>query len=388
MSNLPALTDSTYTKEAMKEANGAGYLPNSIRTYTIPPLSNNPTTDAEIHLAAPAKGQKGHSLVRTNIGTFFGCLSVETGRAAPKAIFKYPSAKDIKSGDKVGKTTLTKVKTRQLKTLYPTFILERYGLDFIPDDFTALSSTPIYLDTKGVEFVAFLDDLFLDGIDPSVVTSGTKQTRVYYDKDQKPKLAFYAKNFEDFTSKDSIYHSDFTIVQQNYETLMVASQNLEKVIVVNYASQGGSVDDATFGMVNGSLDEKIFFESKLDWSFYIGARYKKSVYPYDKEGNLVTTKRLIVSRDHASDINLIRQMDKTKGGVHKCTILLPYSDSDFEMLTNLRKKIDEINDVLGGLFSHSKNEEKQATIDKPLSEALNLLTTEQKLMIDCKANNE
>lgn len=385
MSNLPALTDLTYTKEAMREANGDGYTPNSIRTYTIPPLSNNPATDAEIHLAAPAEGSKGHSVVRTNAGTFLGCLSVETGRAAPKAIFKYPAAKDIKSGEKIGKTTLTKVKTRQLNTLYPTFIIERYGLDFIPDDFTAVDSMPIYLDTKSVQFIAFLDDLFLDGIDPSVITLGTKQTRVYYDKEHNPKLAFYAKNFEDFTSRDSVYHSDFKIVQQNYEALMIASQNLEKVIVVSYASQGEPIGDGTLdNMLNGSLDAKIFYESKLDWSFYIGARYKKSVYPYDKDGNLITTKRLIVTRDHASNNHLIRSMEKTKDGHHKHTILLPYTDGDFEMLTNLRKKIDEINDVLGGLFSHAKNEDKKSTIDKPLSEALNLLSSEQRLMIDFK----
>ena len=363
-----------FTLENMARLNGCDYNKNDVRSYKIPPLSNNPFGDAEIHLAMPPEAANGGAVVvRTNQGNFLGGMFEDTPKKAARAVFSYPTMSEIKTGKGVAK-----VDKRKVMTLYPLWILERYGIKGLSSDLEVYDEADFYIDKKTKQFMYFLDVDFLEKISVNELANGVskKDFSIYSSKEGKEFFAFVVNDFDDFFIQDSDYSKAFERVSQNYFELMLDAKKLESVIVVNFKNDDNMVKKET-----PSFDSRFFLSTSLDWSFFKAARYNSRIYKIDSDGKILTTEKIVVSRDHASKCKLLGSgLGNTN---HDMSLIIPYTEKDWDLLITLNERLNLIKDTIGDLFSKSKRDDENT--DSSVIAGLSDMSSEIKLLgVDIK----
>lgn len=338
-----------FTVENFKALNGEDYRSNDIRTYKMPPLASTPYADVYIHLCVPDAGSKGMSLVRTNQGNFTGNSFTETGTKAERSILNFPKASDIDT-----KNGVVKVEDKKLPSLYPSWMITRYGRGGLPENLVAHHVLPLFLDKHTKQFLMFFDEAFLREIDAKLLTEGVDQEhyKVYRGKNKERYLALTSYVCSDFYTvwnsheKDNPINRAFSIIQDNYFRLTLDASNLEKVIVIDCEQQDTS-RHAEAGISDTSM--------KL--SFGKAARHGENYYWIDESGHINTQVSNVVQRNHAMrPLGGARLKDLLPRFSKGAKVVIPYTDEDWATLVKIKARMDEINRALLELIQGCRGE--------------------------------
>lgn len=327
-----------FTKQNFSAINGTDYNPRDNRTYKMPPLSNKPDVDIQNHLAVPDNNDRAANVtVTTNKGTFFGNFFSETVIQSERLVLHMPLAKDLD-------INFTRIESKKLPTIYPAWLIQRYGIENLSSDLVTYAPVDIFLNKRNKEFVMFLDESFLDSIDPKLVLAGTTScVAVYQGKNDKKYIGFSSKNYLDLIElsncksvqlKNNICRS-FLQIADNYLALTMNAKLLEKVIVVTYFN-----DQDNDGMIK-SVDFDSH-SSAIKFNFWVGARHLDTVYPFLADGTIDTTKAIHPDRQHVKKESLF----KTKS----ITRVMTYTQEGHDNLFQLKNRLDDINQSLLTLF--------------------------------------
>lgn len=333
-----------FTLDNFKVLNGEGYNKKDVRTYKMPPLSRTPESDIYIHMSLPDKPGDGHGSVRTNQGTFLGCPWEHTDGAARRAVLHFPKASsiDVSKG-------LVQIDRKQVPNLYPSWMITRYGRENLPENLTLRHDTTFYLAKSEKKFLYFFDEAFLDELDPDLLTDGvdTACFRIYRDKNRRRFLALASRDFSDFDAIGDRLKQDNPIavawsrIQDNYCRLTIDAQKLEKVIVIK--SKRDQSPDRISPLTPESLDN-----ASISLAFGLAARHNNTYYWIDENGEINTRVQGEVIRYHAQKTGLLGSglMKETSA-----TIVIPYSEDDWNALVAIKKRLDEVQDSLWNLIT-------------------------------------
>lgn len=353
--------------ENFKALNGENYRREDIRTYTMPPLGPDPYADILAHLSVPDLPSNGRTLVRTSQGNFSGNLYSETFEKAKNLILHFPKASTIKTPKGV-----ILVDRKKLPALLPSWMITRYGRENLPERMSLDHPVSLYLDKRTKQFLYFFDESFLAELDPKLLTEGVdKQVfRIYQDAQRQPFLALASKEFNDFDTIGNSFKQDNPIaqawsqIQENYVQRTLDSRDLEKVIVINCRRDHlPNLDKESTGAD--------LFNSSMQMTYGIAARHDKSYYWMDKNGEINTRVSGSVHRGHGdSALGLLRggafALDQTT------TVVIPYTDEDWNKLGIIKARLDAIQDSLWALISGCQAD-RGSKIDNSLNESLQKL---------------
>lgn len=365
-----------------KALNGEGYRPEDIRTYAVPPLASSPARDIEIHLGLPqSSGQRGGSLIRTHRGNFSGYSSVQITEKAQKLILHFPKASDIKTPK-----GLVQIDRKKLPSLHPTWLISRYGRENLGPHLN--HEVPLFLDKGSKQFLYFFDESFLDEIDPAALTKGIDKChfKVYQDSDRRRYLALRSDDFKDINAlANSRLHCDNPLLEawvtlaDNYKQLTLDAKDLEKVIVVK-ASRNHSTDLNKNSIAEVTRGTAHLSNASMQMTFGLAARHRNNYYWMDANGEINTQVTGHVVRGHTGSALGLLRGGGSRPEPNDITVVIPYSDDDWEKLVLIKARLDAIESTLWELISGCQGD-KDSQIDNNLSDSARRLDSNNLLGI-------
>lgn len=356
-------TDKTLTFEALKALNGEGYDPADIRTYKCPAICANPRKEVQAHLALSGYGSTTRSSYTTRIGSFLGHSSVEFIKKVSNMVLHFPKASDFNQ--------LKPIKSLELPSLYPSWMIERYELD---DCVTLQHLTPVFYDARQHKFVAFLDTDFYRDLSPASVKFGNiPNYHTMQDKNGKPYGAFTADTFKELTnsviSTKTGEDSSFQQVVKVYRRHFLSASNGERVVCVGFkhkASTKSSHELLTdvHSYSHSDLVSKLTRFQSVAFELYQGALVDDMVYLMDDDGTLHPDAMVLATKQRRKRA----EGDKFLQGTTKdfTYFTIPYTDHDWQKLVAIHERVNSIMTELQSFFlSGTLPNEKH---DKPLSE--------------------
>jgi hypothetical protein len=357
-----------FTLERQRELNGEGYNPRDVRTYKVPPLKNSPAGDICVHCSMPdSYPNKASSVVRTNIGSFHGNYHDKSDSQANNRVLHFPLASSF--------STLMLLNKKRLTTLYPSWMIERYGLENLHEDLTHTQTTPIFVDQKTSKFVVLMDESFLDKVSYSDLTVGlTREEEAYVtrysDKDGKRKFfGFKVDCYQDFFDYKNGLRAVRDKVFANYLSLFVTAQNTQKMLAVwmlnkqadtrdPFYSQNHSVSQLMSGLI---ADQSL----SINLSFSVVAKRDKTFYPMKDDGTIETKCPFYFQRKHNKYGDNFGDSlggyltEAEKDGT--TTLLLPYTEEDHELLKHIVERLDLLRNELMRFFKRSEQGKEHLT---------------------------
>lgn len=339
-----------FTVENFQRLNGACYNPSDLRTYKMLPLASLPYEDVLIHLSIPKEGDRGGTLIRTNQGSFTGNQFSETMKKAERSVLHFPRASDVDIPK-----GLVKLEDRKMLSLYPSWILSRYGVKNL-QGLLIHHVVPLFIDKRTKEFVYFFDEAMLDEMDVKNLVEGVQKDcfRVYKGKTpNKRYLALITKDFEqleDIGSRgkaDNPVNEAFWQIKENYEQTILDASQLEKVIVIAYSKNNKDHDLSDRVKTDG------IHKVGMTMTFGLAARHNNNFYWIDQDGSINTRQGVGVNRSHANPSPFAsgnrRSLDQ-ETWKEASTVVIPYTDKDWDRLVRIQARLEEIQAVLGSLI--------------------------------------
>lgn len=336
--------------------NGERYRPEDNRTYIMPPLSPCPTEDIRIHLGVPETPGKGGALIRTNQGSFIGHDNVQIDEKAAKLILHFPKASEIKTPKGV-----VQIDRKKLASLYPSWMITRYGRNNLPEDLTLRHEVPLFLDKKTKEFLYFFDESFLSELDPKILTEDLEPSlySLYRSTSGERLLALRAKSFDAFENLkgNSADHSPmshaFNTIRDNYKRLTLDAQSLEQVIVISFSEDNVARTNRGTRIEHG-------LGTSLSLTFAMAARYSENYYWVQPDGTIDSQVTNVVDRSHAKERNAFTglggpSLSDLRGDSHRgANIVIPYTYEDWRHLLTIKERLEDIQKTLGDLIDGCK----------------------------------
>ncbi|MCF2903225.1 hypothetical protein L1267_22925 [Pseudoalteromonas sp. OFAV1] len=352
------------------EINGPDYNPSDLRTHIDSPLTGGPAEDIYVRLALEllGKGKVASScLYRTKQGTFFPAMDTPSMDSCANKVILFPKLKDF-SG-----TTVVRIKNILACNLLPANLAKRFNMHH------HIQSTPIFFDHKKEIFFVCFDMNFLSDIHINQIQSELSK----YDEFNiirikgKKVLTYNAKTIA-VLKKDierSGSDSNFSKFLSFYRTLFIDFTQGKKVIIFDYSHDDknhdlGRITNSKFKHSNTDKIAQLMSNFNLRYSLLKGLLLEDRIYSLDENDQVLVD--CAIPYDKRSTIPKHIQQKATSlqdvylGPVSNAYLVLPYSDADWELLSNLDKRIKNIFSELESVLLNSKTEVGQ--LDTSLSE--------------------
>ncbi|WP_210498204.1 hypothetical protein [Vibrio crassostreae] len=387
------LTIDDLTQKRVQELHGEKYKKGDLRTYRNQPLARTPAREIEIHEHMPVEKGAGSVAMSTSLGRILGTTHSTSSQQAANKVFHFPKATDFKD--------LILVKKVDITTSYPTWMIERYGIDNLGQSLSHTQATNIYLNKKTGHFLICFDESFLDGVALSdlVTTLSDEEAAmvsVISCKKGGDYLTISSDNLNDIQKSTGEFQSIKRAVMKAYMQLFITAQNTEKVICVSIKS--GAVSSDRYYSRSRSVSSqlrKMVEDSgmSLDMSFLVAAKRESTLYPISEDGRIITSEPFVFERKHA-DSSATGLMGS---GLSKCgkpigsywdenewrdnvTLMLPYTDEDYEFLCSVVERLDQLKEDLISFFKQT--ESRQDGIDSSFDSALESYAGSSPLLIN------
>lgn len=353
----------TLTFETLRALNGEGYDPADISTYTCPAICSTPRKEVQAHLALSGYGKTNSASYTTRIGGFFGHSSVEFINKVSNMVLRFPKASDFNQ--------LKLIKSLELPSLYPSWMIARYGLD---DNVTLHHLTPVFYDARHHKFVAFLDADFYRDISPAAVKLGNiPNFCTMQNKKGKTYGAFTADTFKELTNSvvadNTKEDSSFQQAVRVYRRHFLNAANGERIICVGFKHNGSTKSSyelltGVHSYSNSDLVSNLTRFQSVAFELYQGALVDDMIYLMDDEGTLHPDAMVLATKQRRKRAEGDKFLKVSNKDFTYFTI--PYTDHDWKKLVAIHDRVKSIMSELQSFFSSgSLPNEKH---DKPLSE--------------------
>lgn len=378
------------TFQELVEANGPGYNPGDIRTYTCLPLAGGPAMEIAIHLSLESEHKSGKGTFAgrhqsTPYGGHFTNYSVETQRKVSNMIIHFPKASEFPS--------LKLLKSLDLPTLYPSWMIERYGKE-ASDNLMLRHSTPIFYDLSSNKFVLFLDTEFFQGTTPEGLKFPvTANTKIYTGKDKRAYAAFQADTLKGLVElmEGRAEATPFQDYLQIYRQRFLDASKGERVICLAMKTTSTSpehgpagVDKRAVALHSSSASrstretiQKLVLAHNTHFELYQGALIGDLIYLMDEQGALYPD-AIMCSTKHQrlrkEVITIYKHDDYT-------FLMMPYDEEDWLTLKRLNERMLDLMNEINTFFKSGYN--KEGLYDASVKQ-LTQLSGPARLLLDSK----
>lgn len=315
------------------------YDRNNNDTY-VELLGNNPYDDTHIHMFRREKG----SVANHN---YFGDFSVESQIKAANNVLHFPTAKDLRVND------LIKIKDKDLNTLYPLSMVNRYNLN--ESNLTYKQRTPIFYDKKANKFVVLLDYRFVRDICAIEKEFSLDKKLVKLYPSKKENFSYLGMLFDTMTEVGEQNQAPFQHLLSEYKNYKMTLQTGEKVIVLRYKTlKNHNINLLRFSFSNTEelLGNAINTQS-FDFEYSIAVRFGTRYYLCDKEGNILQKTAFHFNKEKEQTPNVNSQ--DLRDYHHKIdenaeTYIVPFSTEQYDIVKKLADRLNSIHLELAELF--------------------------------------
>lgn len=347
------------TYNQLVELNGPGYDPSDIRTYTCLPLASGPAMEIAIHLSVEkahktGKGTFAGIFNETPYGEHFTDFSTETNVKVNKMVLNFPKAAEF--------SNLKLLKSLELPSLYPSWMVERYNND-TRDKLSTQHQTPIFYDLSSNKFVVFLDTEFFRGTTPMGLQFPTsKHTQVYKSKEGKTYGAFVADSMADIIAlmNDRLEEKPFQDYLQSYRQRFLDASKGERVICLALKTSSNMDKDDWFSIAssgasrsNRDLMKSLVLSQKSSFELYQGALIGDLIYLMDENGELYPD-AIMCSTKHQ---RLKKEVIQIHNHDDYTFLMMPYNEADWVSLKGLHERMLALMNELNRFFLSGYNQE-------------------------------
>lgn len=324
-------------------------------TYTTI-YSMSPATDVEIHM------------FRDDTAMFIagdgirGNFSVQSRTTSANYVLQFPKLKDIDTNN------LIKITDKTLQTIYPLSLINRYKLPI--NHLTYTQKTPIFYDNKKNKFIILLDRRFGRDVKISELNLGNEYF-LYRDKND---LDIHYVGIPFDTVND--IKMDCVLFQKllsNYTNFIGTLSKGEKVIVVGVLSSNNERMDL-FGRIQFADFGKHLFSSSFNLEFFVAYRFGDLYYQIDDNDQIIRKSMKYIKKEkfQKSFKNETTKSESEKVNSSELffgkdanfqLFITEYSPEQFNILQNIKLKLQSIHNELQNLFSDvSKSEESDLPV--------------------------
>lgn len=358
----------TLTYAMLLEMNGEGYIPSDNRTYGGSPLSMSMAGDIALHIAMPKEAGRGFTCETSLHGSFHGNSSEETRIKAQNSVLHFPKASSIKS--------FIKIENRKITTLIPTSLIERYS---IKGNVTYSQPTNIYYSTDTNEFVVLMDERFFDQMTTTELLPKRKGSGLKTFSDKKSRklyVGIVGKTVEELMNNMSTRdkESPFSKFVDYYNRHFLSLEDGKRVIVIRYKTKIGDEIGKTTSqscVPNYSDYESVanlMMKHSMDFEFFQAAQIRSMFYLMDESGE-IDPKGIVYFKEEETDPDFVRKSIEESRNYSDdglSFVIMPYSQENWDFITNLSNKLGQICKDLESFFLSSKT--PVGELDKPFNE--------------------
>ena len=347
--------DKRVSYQDMVEANGEGYDPSDIRTYTCKPLASGPVYEVAIHISLYNEHKQGTthragSWTETPYGGHFCEGSVEFNRKVAEMGLNFPKAANFKQ--------IKLLKTAKLNTLWPSWIMERYDFH---EGVVTKNDVPIFYDMKSDKFLVFLDTEFFKQTTPSGLNFlNSEYKHIYTGKDKKDYAAFRADSMTGLI--DCLNGEPFFEYVKIYKQRFIDAAKGQRVICMAMKTKSNQFkeEDSAWGLVGNSVNlncgvasrsnrnkiKELVLAQNTSFELYQGSLIDDLIYLMDDDGNIYPD-AIMTSVKHA---RLREEYIKTENHGDYTFLMMPYTEQDWTALKAINNRLLSLMTELSEFF--------------------------------------
>lgn len=332
-------------------------------TY-VTKYGNGMAYDVEMHMFQSDDGSTVSGKVR-------GSFSTETAITARNNVLHFENAKSLSSNSDKG-FNLQLIKYKDKESLIPLSLMKRYERPLYEIVYT--QKNPIFFDLHSEKFVCILDNRILrDMVDnPEFKTNifNIPDISIVKTKNNEQIVLSYDSLSDLYDDKTGIYAK----VKQCYLKQMLKIFPGEDVIIVNY-----SLDEnkETHFSPNGGYSpvippqeiiSHIFSSANIQFEFLKARKIAPNYFYLYENGKLNINSPFHLDKEKqrkAIDSQNSQTVQSIMLGRDNPVTVVPYSEADWQVLSLLKEKMDNIFTDLDSLLLKQKNKD---SLDKPLTQ--------------------
>ncbi len=333
--------------EYFEAVNGRDYKPSDIRTHKDHILSYDPIQDVRIRKTVCKMNTSSNcGATKTLIGYVEAKTNtVEANVASFTNVLYFPLAKDI---------NMVMIKSLDVQTVYPKVMIERFkmveqsktGRENLSSIIRLTHSANFYFSPSEENFYFFFDVRFFDNFSSESIKHilpVSKNIFVY-----KNLLAIRNKDLTEL--KNYLKSEEYLSFLNDYSNLFLDFSTGEEVIFIKYKSSKQNF------LLSSRLNEVDYFsKSSSNLQFVKAIKFGKYIYFY-KDGQIDAKSCQSLNNNELSLDTYQSFKNEILTGDTPLTLLIPYSDEDWNLLTSIQLKLEEISKTLEDFFVSSKSE--------------------------------
>lgn len=255
------------------------------------------------------------------------------------------------------------IQTIELNTLIPPIFIKKYN----PKDSIIKKQIPVFFNIKSETFGFFLADNFFNDIHfkefdfkPSTnsILLKSKTNEIDYEN-----IFFGFNSIKELINDYQNENSDFMKFKTKLDIHLLNIENGEKVIILSFETAKnneslGNIDREFLNNTSQFYNLPQGITTKFE--FFKAIKFNNTYYLIDENNQINQTTFFKFNKNSEKNIN---------------TLVLPYSEEDFEILTKILEKTTEIQNNIKNLFNQQKTNN---LLDSPFKEELLLQNIQNK----------
>ena len=339
------------------------YDKNNNDTYTTK-YGNGMAYDAEMHMFQSDTGSIVNGKVR-------GSFSVETVIAAKNNVLHFENAKSL-SGHSDGEFNLQIIKYKDKESLIPLSLMKRYERPLY--DITYTQKNPIFFDLNSEKFVCVLDNRVLRDIkenqDFRENILNIPDVSIINSKNSEQIVLSYESLTALYEDKTGIYQE----IKQFYLKEMLKIFPGDDVIIVNYSLEENK--ESHFSPNGGyssiiqpqQIASHSFSSANIQFEFLKAKKVAPNYYYLYENEQLNNNFLFHLDKDKKRKA-INEQNSQSMQNIRFCrdnpVTVVPYSESDWQVLSQLKAKMDNIFTDLDSILLKQKTND---SLDNPLTQ--------------------
>lgn len=326
------------------------YNPKDNDTY-VEKYSKSMIQDIEIHMFKNPKGS-------SSINSIPGNYSVESKEVAANSVFQFINP---------DKNQFKLLKNKKITTPIPFSLLKRYDTPI--DSITHNQSTPIFFNVLDDKFYIPFDYRFFRDLKNNNLLSDNvlksfssiNSVSILETKEDFPTLLVSSENIDFFSSNH--YKQILNEINNAYFKSIVGTYHNQDVIVLSYQMEENQKTyfSKDIGLYNDDFQNTQNLSSQIQFSFFKAMKtHSKYLFPYIN-GEIHYSNHFFVDKN--------KSLDKQSSiflGSKTLNNVFPYSDSDWEKLTKIKEKLENVFSSLSKTLNSNKSL-KQGEFDTPIT---------------------
>lgn len=353
--------------EYFEAINGRDYKPSDIRTHKDDILDFSPKQDVRIRKTVCKMNQNSFSgSTNTLIGRVEARLgTVESQQASFTPVLYFPLAKDI---------NMVSIKSLDVDTVYPRCMIERFKMveqaqtmkQNLLDLIRLRHSANFYFSPSEENFYFFFDERFFDNFSVDSIKALLPESKMITTYQVKQKIYLAIKHKDISELKKYLHSEEYIDFLNNYANSFLDFSQGEEVILIKYKPLNNNF---IFGHLRNSSLEEVdhFYKNSTNIQFVKAVKFGKYLYFYNN--GKINPKVAYPLQDKELSTQFYLSYKDSSFSDNMLTVLIKYSQEDWNLLISLQNKLDEISSTLEQFFLSSKSEDT-GLLDQPLNNNL------------------